>query len=120
MKTVNAKLYAIKYKLKKILEASINKDNEAIKNGAKITFSNYAKIQAIQCTRKSYTKEAQKLIDKFAEENHLEKVETNFIRIDIDNIDVTATQTAEKIFKTLEDNNDKTISRVASKVASIK
>ena len=120
MKIVNAKLYAIKYKLKKMLENSLTKDNEAIKNGAKITFQDYAKIQIVECTRKSYTKEAQEIIDKFAEEKGLEKQETKYLRIDIDNIDKTAEETAEKIFATLEDSNDKDIKRVASKVANNK
>lgn len=120
MKVVNAKLYAIKYKLKKMLENSLTKDNEAIKNGAKITFQDYAKIQVIECTRKSYTKEAQEIIDKFAEENGLEKQETKYLRIDVDNIDKTADEIAEKMLTTLEDSNDNTIKRVASKVASRK
>ena len=120
MKNVNAKLYAIKYKLKKMLEDSLTKDNEAIKNGAKITQQDYAKIQIVECTKKVYTKEAQEMIEKFAEEKGLEKQEKKYLRIDVDKIDKTAEETAEKIFTILEDSNDKDIKRVASKVASKK
>lgn len=120
MKTVNAKLYAIKYKLAKLLKASIDKDNEALKEGAKITFDKFAKIQLVECTRKSYSKEAQEIIDKFAQEKGLVKVETKYIRVDVDNIDKTAEETAEKIIKELEESEDKNIKRVASKVANKK
>ena len=77
MKIVNAKLYAIKYKLKKMLENSLTKDNEAIKNGAKITFQDYAKIQIVECTRKSYTKEAQEIIDNLQKKKDLKSKKQN-------------------------------------------
>ncbi len=120
MKTVNAKLFAIKYKLLQKLTKSLEKDKEAIKNNAKITFQEFAKIQIVECTRKSYTKEAQQLIDKFAEENGLEKVETKYLRVDIDNINQSAEDTANKILEELEDSNDRLIKRVANKVAKVK
>lgn len=120
MKNVNAKLYAIKYKLLQKLTKSLDKDKEAIKNGAKITFDKFAKIQVVECTRKSYTKEAQEIIDKFAEEKGLEKVETKYLRVDIDNIDNSIEEVADKIINELEDSNDKLIQRVASKVADKK
>ena len=120
MKTVNAKLFAIKYKLLQKLTKSLEKDKEAIKNNAKITFQEFAKIQIVECTRKSYTKEAQQLIDKFAEENGLEKVETKYLRVDIDNINQSAEDTANRILEELEDSNDRLIKRVASKVAKVK
>ena len=40
-KTVNAKIFAIKYKLLKLLTNSIEKDKNALKSGAKITFNDY-------------------------------------------------------------------------------
>ena len=120
MKNVNAKLYAIKYKLLQKLTKSLDKDKEAIKNGAKITFDKFAKIQVVECTRKSYTKEAQAIIDKFAEEKGLEKVETKYLRVDIDNIDNSVEEVADKIINELEDSNDRLIQRVASKVADKK
>ena len=120
MKTVNAKIFAIKYKLAKMLNASLEKDKNAIKEGAKITFENYCKIQIVECTKKSYTKEAQEIIDKFAKENGLEKQETKYIRIDIDKIPTEVDDKVNEIINTLENDNDKDIKRIASKVANIK
>lgn len=120
MKTVNAKIFAIKYKLAKILNASLEKDINAIKEGAKITFEDYCKIQIIECTKKSYTKEQQEEIEKFAQEKGFVKQETKYIRIDIDNIPTEIDNKVEQIFTTLENDNDKVIKRVANKVANIK
>ena len=44
MKTVNAKIFALKYKLIKMLNASLEKDKKAIKEGAAITRKDYCKI----------------------------------------------------------------------------
>lgn len=120
MVKVNAKLFALKYKLLKKLNASIEKDKEAIKNGAEITFKDYCKIQLVECQRASYTKEAQKMLDEYAQEIGLAKAVTTYTRIDIDNIPTEIDDKVEQIFTTLEDSNDKDIKRVASKVASIK
>lgn len=120
MKTVNAKIFAIKYKLAKMLNASLEKDKNAIKEGAKITRNNYCKIQIVECTKKSYTKEAQEIIDKFAKENGLEKQETKYIRIDIDKIPTEVDDKVNEIINTLENDNDKVITKVANTVANIK
>ena len=120
MKTVNAKIFAIKYKLAKMLNASLEKDKNAIKEGAKITQENYCKIQIVECTKKSYTKEQQEIIDKFAQEKGFEKQETKYLRIDIDNISTEVDNKVNEIFTTLENDNDKIIKRVASKVANTK
>lgn len=120
MKTVNAKIFAIKYKLAKMLNASLEKDKNAIKEGAKITFENYCKIQIVECTKKSYTKEQQEIIDKFAKENGLEKQETKYIRIDIDKIPTEVDDKVNEIINTLENDNDKVITKVANTVANIK
>ena len=120
MKTVNAKIFAIKYKLAKMLNASLEKDKNAIKEGAKITRNNYCKIQIVECTKKSYTKEAQEIIDKFEKENGLEKQETKNIRIDIDKIPTEVDDKVNEIINTLENDNDKVITKVASAVANIK
>lgn len=120
MKTVNAKIFAIKYKLAKMLNASLEKDKNAIKEGAKITRNDYCKIQIVECTKKSYTKEAQEIIDKFAKEKGFEKQETKYIRIDIDKIPTEVDDKVNEIINTLENDNDKDIKRVASKVANIK
>ena len=66
MKTVNAKWLAFKYKLAKKLNASIENDKNAIKEGAKITFEDYCKIQKVECSRKSYSKEIQQELEKLS------------------------------------------------------
>lgn len=120
MKIVNAKLFALKYKLLKKLNASLEKDKEAIKENAKITFDKYAKIQLVECTKRSYSKEDQEKLDKFAQENGIVKQETKYIRIDIDNIPTEVDTKVDKILTMLEDSNDKMIKKVASKVANKK
>ena len=120
MKTVNAKIFALKYKLVKKLNASLEKDKNALKEGATITRKDYCKIQIIECTKKTYTKEQQQILDKYAEEKGFEKQETKYTRIDIDNISTEIDNKVDEILNTLEDSDDKDIKRVASKVASVK
>lgn len=118
MKKVNAKIFALKYKLMKKLETSLDNDKELIKNGAEITFKNYCKIQVVECTKASYSKEDQKKLDEYAKANLISKQITHYKRIDIDNIPVEIDQKVNDIFNTLEDSQDKDIKRVASKVAN--
>lgn len=118
MKKVNAKIFALKYKLLKRLETSLNKDKELIKNGAEITFKDYCKIQVVECTKASYSKEAQAKLDEYAKANLISKQITHYKRIDIDNIPIEIDQKVNDIFNTLEDSQDKDIKRVASKVAN--
>lgn len=120
MKTVNAKIFALKYKLVKKLNASLEKDKNALKEGATISRKDYCKIQLIECTKKTYTKEQQQVLDKYAEEKGFEKQETKYIRIDIDNIPTEIDNKVDEILNTLEESNDKIIKRAASKVASVK
>ena len=121
MKIVNAKIFAFKYWLIKKLNASLENDKKAIKEGATITFKDYCKIQVVECTKKSYTKEAQEKIDKFAEENHLEKVETKYTRIDIDKIPIDIENDVNEMLEIIENNsNDRVATRVASAVAKHK
>lgn len=120
MKIVNAKLFALKYKLLKKLNASLEKDKEAIKEGAKITFENYAKIQLVECTRKTYSKEIQEKLEEYAKSKGYEKQETKYLRIDIDGIPGEIDTKVDEILATLEDSNDKMIKKVASKVANKK
>ncbi len=117
-KTVNAKWFAFKYKLLKRIETSLNEDKELIKNGAEITFKNYCKLQVVECTKASYSKENQKKLDEWAEKNCIAKQITHYKRIDIDNIPVEIDQKVNDIFNTLEDSQDKDIKRVASKIAN--
>ena len=118
MKKVNAKIFALKYKLMKKLETSLDNDKELIKNGAEITFKNYCKIQIVECTKASYSKEDQKKLDEYAKANLISKQITHYKRIDIDNIPIEIDQKVDNIFNTLEDSQDKDIKRVASKVAN--
>ena len=120
MKIVNAKLFALKYKLLKKLNASLEKDKEAIKENAKITFDKYAKIQIVECTKKSYSKEDQEKLEEYAKSKGYEKQETKYLRIDIDNIPEEVDTKVDEILTMLEDSNDKMIKKVASKVANRK
>lgn len=120
MKKVNAKLFALKYKLLKKLNASLEKDKNAIKEGAEITFKDYCKIQIVECSKASYTKEQQKILDEYAQEIGIAKAVTTYTRIDIDNIPTEIDDKVDEIFTTLEDSNDKDIKRVASKMANTK
>ena len=117
-KTVNAKIFAIKYKLLKILTNSLEKDKSAIKSGAKITLNDYCKIQLVDCTHVSYSKEDQAKLDEYAQKHLISKQITHYTRIDIDNIPQEVDDKVDEILNTLEDNQDKDIKRVASKVAS--
>lgn len=120
MKTVNAKIVALKYRLLKVLTTSLEKDKTAIKEGAKITFQNYCKIQVVECTKATYSKEDQAKLDKFAKENCIAKQITHYKRVDIDNIPAEVDNKVSNILTTLEDSNDKDIKRIASKVANVK
>ena len=120
MKKVNAKIFSLKYKLLKALTNSIEKDKNAIKEGAEITFKDYCKIQVVDCTKATYSKEDQQKLDEYAVKNCIAKQVTHFKRIDIDNIPTEINDKVNEILTTLEDSNDKIISKVASKVASIK
>lgn len=120
MKKVNAKIFALKYKLLKALSNSIEKDKNAIKEGCEITFKDYCKIQVVDCTKSSYSKEDQAKLDEYATKNLITKQITHYKRIDIDNVPVETDEKVNEILATLEDSNDKLISRVASKVAKVK
>lgn len=118
MKKVNAKIFTLKYKLLKRLETSLNKDKELIKNGAEITFKDYCKIQVVECTKASYSKEAQAKLDAYAKANLISKQITHYKRIDIDNVPIEVDNKVDEVFNILEDTQDKDIKRVASKVAN--
>ena len=120
MAKVNAKIFALKYKLMKKLDTSLNKDKELIKEGAEITFKNYCKIQIVECTKASYSKEDQKKLDEYAKANLISKQITHYKRIDIDDIPVEVDNQVDEIFNTLENSQNKTIQKVASKVANKK
>ena len=118
MKTVNAKIFALKYKLLKRLTDSLNKDKDLIKDGAKITFNDYCKIQVVDYTKASYSKEAQAKLDEYAKANLISKQITHYKRIEIDNIPIEIDEKVDNIFNILENTQDKEIKRVASKIAN--
>ena len=120
-KTVNAKWFALKYKLMKRLETSLNKDKELIKSGAKITFDNYCKIQVVDCIKASYSKDDQKKLDEYAKTNLISKQITHYKRIEIDNIPIEVDEKVDNIFNTIEqETNDKEAKKVASKLQNTK
>ena len=119
-KTINAKIFALKYKLLKKLTDSLNKDKDLIKDGAKITFNDYCKIQLVDCTRTSYSKEDQAKLDEYAQKNLISKQIIHYKRIDIDNIPIEVDDKVDNIFNTLENTQDKEIKRVASKIKATK
>lgn len=121
MKTVNAKIFAIKYKLLKKLTDSLNKDKDLIKDGAKITFNDYCKIQVVDCTKASYSKDDQAKLDEYAQKNLISKQITHYKRIDIDNIPIEVDEKVDNIFNTIEqETNDKETKKVASKLQNTK
>lgn len=120
MQKVNAKIFALKYKLLKVLTNSIEKDKKALKDGAEITYKDYCDIKLVECTRTSYSKEDQAKLDEYAAKHLISKQVTHYTRIDIDNVPQEVDTKVDEIFNTLEDSNDKVIARVASKVASTK
>lgn len=120
MQKVNAKIFALKYKLLKVLTNSIEKDKKALKDGAEITYKDYCEIKLVECTRTSYSKEDQAKLDEYAAKHLISKQVTHYTRIDIDNVPQEVDTKVDEIFNTLEDSNDKVIARVASKVASTK
>ena len=121
MAKVNAKIFALKYKLMKKLETSLNKDKELIKEGAEITFNDYCKIQIVECTKASYSKDDQKKLDEYAQKNLISKQITHYKRIDIDNIPIEVDEKVDNIFNTIEqETNDKDVKRVASKLQNTK
>lgn len=116
MKKVNAKIFALKYKLLKRLTDSLNKDKDLIKEGAEITFKNYCNIKMVDCTKTSYSKEAQAKLDEYAKANLISKQITHYKRIEIDNIPIEVDNKVDNIFNILEGTQDKEIQRVASKL----
>lgn len=120
MKNVNVKLFAVIYTLTKNLNKKLDEMKKAIIEGANLTFKDYANIKVVECTRKSWSKEAQAKADEYLTKLGYEKEETKYTRVEIDNIDNSTLETAENIFNMLENSNDNTIKKVASKVAKVK
>lgn len=120
MKTVNVKLFAIIYTLAKILNRKLDEMKKAIVEGAELTFKNYAEVKIVKCSRKSWSKEAQKVADEYLTKLGYKKEETEYTRVEIDHLDPRVEATAEDVIATLEDSNDNAIKRVASKIHNVK
>lgn len=119
MKTVNVRLFALKHKLIEKLTKSLNADKDAIKNGAKLTMEKFAKIQIVDCTRTTLDKsKVQELATKYGIDMATLEKTTDYKRIDIDNIATDIDDKVNDILETLENSNDKVISKAASKVAN--
>jgi antirestriction protein ArdC len=119
MKIVNGKLYATIDKLIKTLTKVQNALKEDIKDGAKITFEDYAKIKVVYKTRYAYSKEDQKALEEYAKKQGFVKIATNYEAVEIDNINDEVNDKVDQIMSLLELANDNTITKVASKVATI-
>ena len=120
MKKVNVKLFAILYRLDKLITKKLDEMKKDIIAGAETTYSHYADIKVVDCTRASYSKEDQMKLDEYAAKNCIAKQVTHYKRIDIDKIVVEVDMITDEIITTLENSNDKTVKRVASKVADNK
>lgn len=120
MQKVNVKLFAILYKLDKKIQKQLDKMKKDIVEGADLTFDKYAKITVVDCSRSSYSKEDQKKLDEYATKMCIAKQITRYKRVDIDGISTEIDTITDNVIATLENSNDKTITRVASKVASKK
>ena len=120
MKTVNAKIFALKYWLIKKLNASLEKDKNAIKEGATITLKDYCKIQLVECTKTSFDKDKiEALAKKYKVDVSTLQKETTYTRIDVDNVPTEIDNKVNQILDTLGRDNDRVIARVASKVGRV-
>lgn len=120
MKKVNVKLYATIDKLVKQLTKIQNEMKQDLINGAEKSFENYANIKVVECTRKSWSKEVQQELDEYAKSKGYEKVETQYKRVDIDNVNEEVNNTIEEVVNMLDNSNNKLVTKVASKVANVK
>ena len=115
MARVNAKILALKYKLFKRLKDSLEKDKDAIKNGAEITFKDYCKIQVVDCEKSTLDEtKVQALCNKYGIDITTLKKTTHYKRLDIKNVPTEVDNKVRDIFNTLEDSNDKVIAKVAN------
>ena len=113
-KSVNIKLFATVYKLNKKLDALLTAMKKDIVAGANQTYASFAEVKVVECTKRSWSKEAQALADEYLTSLGYEKQETKYNRVDIDNINEVADAEVDAIINTLEASNDKLIARVAA------
>ena len=115
MARVNAKILTLKHELFKRLKDSLEKDKEAIKSGAEITFKDYCKIDIVDC-KKSTLDEAkvQALCNEYGIDIATLKKTTHYKRRDIKNVPTEVDNKVEDIFNMLKDSNDKVITKTAN------
>lgn len=120
--TINAKLFALKYKLVERLAKSLENDKSAIKGGAKLTFDKYCRIKVVDCNRSTLNKS--KLVDlcnKYGVDINTLYTQTRYQRVDIDGIPSSVDNKVDEIFHSLlETSNDNYVVKLASKVNNIK
>ena len=115
MAKVNAKILALKYKLFKRLKDSLEKDKDAIKSGAEITFKDYCKIQVVDCEKSTLDEtKVQVLCNEYGIDIATLKKTTHYKRLDIKNVPTEVDNKVQDIFNTLEDSNDKVIAKTAN------
>jgi len=116
MKNVSVRLFAIIYTLTKTLNKKLEEMKTSIVEGATLVDDNYANVKLVECTRKDWSKEDKIILDKIAQEKGMTKVETKYVRVEIDNIDKSITTTVNNIFNTLKLNGNTITKKVATKV----
>ena len=115
MARVNAKILTLKYKLFKRLKDSLEKDKDAIKSGAEITFKDYCKIQVVDCEKSTLDEtKVQVLCNEYGIDIATLKKTTHYKRLDIKNVPTEIDNKVQDIFNTLEDSNDKVIAKTAN------
>ena len=119
MARVNAKILALKHALFKRLKDSLEKDKDAIKNGAEIAFKDYCKINIVDCEKSTLDEtKVQELCDKYGIDIATLKKTTHYKRLDIKNVPTEVNDKVEDIFNMLKDSNDKVITKTANIIAN--
>ena len=115
MAKVNAKVFALKHTLFKMLKDSLENDKDAIKNGAEITPKDYCKIQVVDCEKPMLDEaKVQALCNEYGIDIATLKKTTHYKRVDVKNVPTKINDKVKDIFNMLEDSNDKVISKVAN------
>jgi hypothetical protein len=120
MKVVNLKLFALKYRLVKILNESLEADKKAIKEGTEIWNKNYCDIRSVPIEKSALDREkVQELCDKYGIDIKTLEKTTTFSRLDVKNIPAEVDNKIDEILeivKTISD--DSNVKRVANGLAN--
>ena len=115
MTKVNAKVFALKHTLFKMLKDSLENDKDAIKNGAEIACKDYCKIQVVGCEKSVLDEtKVQALCNEYGIDIATLKKTTHYKRLDIKNVPTEVNDKVEDIFNMLKDSNDKVITKTAN------